>query len=137
MASLGWRLVCLHRQIRLPERRSPLRRLLAGYPLVARLLLFLPIPWQLALLIVSNGAALAAFVLVGTFVYRETLHEQAAIWAVLLLAVSPLGVFLSAFYSDSAVPGAGCWGMASVRESGHWRLAGVLLHWPSSRARSA
>ena len=97
-----------------------------GYPLVARLLLFFPIPWQAALLIVSNGAALAALVLVGLLVLRETWNEQAAIWGVLLLAFSPLGVFLSAFYSDGLFLAlvAGSW-LAS--RSGHWRIAGLVL----------
>lgn len=104
----------------------PLAAYFPLYPLLVRALLLTHMPWQAAMLIVSNVAALLALILVGLLVWHETRSERVAVWALLALAASPLGVFLSGMYSDSLflALAALCWLTA---RSGHWRWTGVTL----------
>lgn len=96
------------------------------YPLLVNGLLRIGLPWQVAALAISNGAYLAAAILCGWLVWRETRQERVAMWAVAALAVSPLALFLGAMYADSLFVAlvASVWLAA---RSGQWRWAGVAL----------
>lgn len=73
------------------------------YPLFARpfVLVFGDDQWQIALLIVSNLATLAAFVLIGALAVQEDGTAGAANRTMRILAATPLAFFLTAAYSDS------------------------------------
>jgi mannosyltransferase PIG-V len=73
------------------------------YPLLARPLVLAMgnDHWQFALLIVSNLATLAAFILIGALAVQEDRTIGAANRAMRILAATPLALFLTAAYSDS------------------------------------
>lgn len=73
------------------------------YPLLARPLVLAlgDDRWQIALLIVSNLATLAAFILIGALAVQEAGAIGAANRAMRILAATPLAFFLTAAYSDS------------------------------------
>jgi hypothetical protein len=109
---------------------TPQARQLPGffplYPMMAHVLIALNFSWPAAMLLVSNLAALAALILVGLLVYRESKSEPAAVLAIWLLAVSPLGVFLSAMYSDSLFLALVAAAWLAARQQ-RWPIAGVAL----------
>ena len=93
------------------------------YPLLAKPveLLLGPARWQIALLVVSNLALLAALVLLGALAMQELETLGAAQRAMLLLLAAPLALFLSAAYSDSLFLALACAAVLTARR-GQWRL---------------
>lgn len=73
------------------------------YPLLAKPfeIVLGPGRWQIALLLVSNLATLAVFVLLGALAVQEDGALDNARRVILLLAAAPLAFFLIAAYSDS------------------------------------
>lgn len=73
------------------------------YPLLAKPLELVlgPERWQVSLLLVSNLAALAAFILLGALAVQEEETLGAAHRAMQLLAAAPLALFLTAAYTES------------------------------------
>jgi mannosyltransferase PIG-V len=80
--------------------------------------------WQVALLVVSNLATLAALALLGAFAVQEEETLGAARRAMLLLLAAPLALFLTAAYSDSLFLALTLLALLCARR-GQWRVAAL------------
>jgi hypothetical protein len=79
---------------------------------------------EIPALVVSNLALLGALVAVGLLAAREHRDGRAALLPMLLLAASPLGVFLSGMYSDGLFLALAAWALLAARR-GTWTWAAV------------
>jgi hypothetical protein len=98
------------------------------YPLLAKPLELVlgPDRWQVALLVVSNLATLAALVLLGALAVQEDETLGAARRAMLLLLAAPLALFLIAAYSDSLFLALTLLALLCARR-GQWRVAALAM----------
>jgi Mannosyltransferase (PIG-V) len=96
------------------------------YPLLSKPfeLLLGPGRWQIALLVTSNLATLAVFVLLGALATQEDEALGAARRAMLILSAAPLALFLIATYSDSLFLAFAVATLLCARR-GQWRAAAL------------
>lgn len=96
------------------------------YPLLTKPLEMLlgPTRWQIALLVTSNLATFAAFVLLGALAIQEDETLGAARRTMTLVAAAPLALFLTAAYSDSLFLALACATLLCARR-GQWRAAAL------------
>lgn len=80
----------------------------------------------IALLIIANLGTLAALLALGLLAAHEVRSERAALLPMVLLAVSPLAIFLSGAYSDSIFLALVAAALLAGRR-GHWRLAALAV----------
>jgi hypothetical protein len=109
---------------------APRGAALAGYFPLYPLLMHLIAPTathyavELPALVVSNLALLGALVAVGLLAAYEQRTVHAALLLMLLLAVSPLGVFLSGMYADGLFLALAAWALLAARR-GAWTWAAL------------